>query len=553
MAVAPEPSLKQQSKRLKRVLRESLVTCAHNKEKRFIPCRQLEIKCDIKAVAKELKKAFPRSDPNSYEKRASLICHGQTRNSSPISKPCFKIFAILVLLDKAGLIDYFQKHSVCDDDLPFYYTSDFGKMWPNKKEEKDHIRFPDEIDDEFIEAFTRVQWSVLAPAFESPKSSSLRCNFYEFEDMIILPITNVSDNKHQGGFGLVEKVQLHEEHNDFKHTHFALKTIHSMMPFDLKNALFKQELNAFQQAQPGSHLIDVCAAFKKGENYSFLFPWADGGTLNHLWNKCPQQIVAKKKAEWSEFSHWVCRQCHGIIRDLRSIHEPSETKEKADNDALYGIHSDIKPDNILHFTDDGTPLGILKVSDLGLMKFHRLISRTVQSKSMGAAYQTYRAPEHDMGMMRSRKIDIWAFGCLFAEFLTWAIAGQGGIEHFKNMRVDEDRYFPDKNKGEWFEDHFFTMRTGQPKQKHSVAEWFANLGEDLGKDTFFPQFLGFIQNSMLHPDRNARVECKEVEEFLKRCLDEHDVNSPYWLFDGKLTEVYNCSRRTTELSSWSQE
>lgn len=247
------------------------------------------------------------------------------------------------------------------------------------------------------------------------------------------------------------------------------------MPFDLKSTLFQQELKAFQQAKPGSHLIDVCAAFKKGENYSFLFPWADGGTLNHLWTKDPQTIVANKT---SEFSRWLCKQCHGIIRDLRAIHEPHDTaqaKDKADDDDLYGIHSDIKPDNILHFTNDGTLLGILKVSDLGLMKFHRLISRTVQSKSMGAAYQTYRAPEHDMNMMRSRKVDIWAFGCLFAEFLTWAIAGQGGIDHFKNMRVDEDKHFPDPQKGEWFEDHFFTLRAGQPKQKNAVAEVCINM------------------------------------------------------------------------------
>ncbi|PTB36715.1 hypothetical protein M441DRAFT_150256 [Trichoderma asperellum CBS 433.97] len=428
-------------------------------------------------------------------------------------------------------------------------------MWSNKTGEKDYIKFPDGIDDEFIEAFARVQWSVLAPAFESPKSSSLRCNFYEFDDMIILPITNVSDNKHQGGFGLVEKVQLHEEHNGFKHSHFALKTIHSMMPFDLKDNFFRQELDAFQKAKPRSHLIEVCAAFKKGENYHFLFPWANGGTLIHLWNKRPQDIVTEKRVQWSEFSRWICEQCHGIFRDLLGIHEPQGQSQKdrtADKEDLYSIHSDIKPENILHFTEDGSPLGSLKVSDLGLMKFHRLISRTVQSKPMGAAYQTYRAPEHDMGMIRSRKIDIWAFGCLFAEFLTWAIAGQGGIEHFKTMRVDEDRHFPDKNKGEWFEDHFFTMRTGQPRRKQSVAKWFANLDEDLSKDTFFSQFFSFIQDSMLHPDRNARVEYKDVEKFLERCLENH-ADSSFWFLDGKLTEKYSYGQRTTGLSTWSQE
>lgn len=210
----PENAQEEQPKRLKRVLRDSLVNCALKKGKRFIPRRQLEIKCDIKAIAKELKELFPRRDPNTCENRASLICHGETQNSSLILKPCFKIFAILVLIDKAQLIGYFQ-NSLCDNDLPFHYTSDFAKMWPNNKEEKDHIQFPDGVDDEFIEAFAREQWSVLVPFFESPKLTSLRCNFYELDDKTILPITHVSENKHMGGFGVVERVQLHKEHHEF--------------------------------------------------------------------------------------------------------------------------------------------------------------------------------------------------------------------------------------------------------------------------------------------------------------------------------------------------
>ncbi|KAL7892659.1 hypothetical protein HDV64DRAFT_166552 [Trichoderma sp. TUCIM 5745] len=551
------PKTSSGSKALRKLLRASLVTCEHNRtgEKRFIPRRQLAIICNMKAVVQELKKAFPGSDPGFCEQLASLICHGQPQSSISTHKPCLKIFAILVLINEAGLIGFFQERSLCDDDLPFHSTPDFEKMWPNEKGEGDYLQFSDEVDDEFVENFVRVQWQLLAPSFERPKSSSLRCNFYEFDDKTILPITNVSQNKHTGGFGVVERVQLHEEHHEFEHSHFALKTFHSMMPFDLKSALFNQELKAFQQAKPGSHLIDVCAAFKKGENYHFLFPWADGGTINHLWTKDPQTIVSEKQVQWAELGQWACKQCHGIIRDLQAIHEPhdaSQTGDDADDDDLYGIHSDIKPDNILHFTDDGTPLGILKVSDLGLMKFHRLISRTKHSQSMGAAYQTYRSPEHDTGMMRSRKVDIWAFGCLFAEFITWVIAGRGGIDHFRNMRVDEDKRFPDPKKGEWYEDHFFTMRNGEPEQKHSVAQWFAHLGEGLGKDTFFPQFLSFIQNSMLHPDRDARVDCKKVEQFLEKCL-RNNPDSSYWLFDGRLMERYSRSRSSTNSSSWSRD
>lgn len=82
-------------------------------------------------------------------------------------------------------------------------------------------------------------------------------------------------------------------------------------------------------------------------------------------------------------------------------------------------------------------------------------------------------------------------------------------------------------------------------------KWFKGLSDDLGENTFFSQFLSFIQKSMLRPDRNARVECKDVEEFLERCLG--NKNSSYWLLDENLTEKYSLSRRSTESSSWSQD
>lgn len=250
--------------------------------------------------------------------------------------------------------------------------------------------------------------------------------------------------------------------------------MHPMTP-DERDKFFQQELDAFQQARPGGHIIEICAAFKKGEKRGFLFPWADGGTLNHLWLRAPHEIVKSAGVKWADFSRWICLQCYGIIHDLFAIHEPFVMSAKNDED-LYGIHGDIKPDNVLYFTKDGSPLGTLKVSDLGLMKFHRLISRTAHSKSMGFAYQTYRAPEHDLNKVRSRKIDIWAFGCLFAEFGTWALGGHNAIELFKTYRLDEDKGNIDESKGEWSEDNFFILKTTRfsqnkvAKRKSSVDE-----------------------------------------------------------------------------------
>lgn len=53
-------------------------------------------------------------------------------------------------------------------------------------------------------------------------------------------------------------------------------------------------------------------------------------------------------------------------------------------------------------------------------------------------------------------------------------------------------------------------------------------------DTFFPEFLNYIQKHMLQPDRGRRADCKQVEAFLER-LKGKPVESPYWRFNGTVS------------------
>lgn len=524
-------------------LRQASVINTSDRNRKFIPCGKLRELCNEQAVSQELVRAFPEHDAAFCQLRAMWICHGQAQEGFIVPEPCIRIFAILVLLGQVKLIYTFLQHELCDKDLPFFNTPDYTALYSSQHQQAAELSFANEDDPySIIEQFVEKQWSVLAPSFTPSAAGDTRCEVHDLHAHAILPIEKISKKPYPGGFGLVQKVKIHRDHHGFKHEHFALKTMHLMTP-DERDKFFQQELAAFQQARPGGHIIEICAAFKKGETRGFLFPWADGGTLNHLWLKAPHDIVKPARVEWSEFSRWICMQCYGIIHDLFAIHEPFVMPAKKDED-LYGIHGDIKPDNVLYFTQEGSPLGTLKVSDLGLMKFHRLISRTAHSKSMGFAYQTYRAPEHDMNKVRSRKIDIWAFGCLFAEFGTWAMGGHNAIELFKNYRLDEDKDNIDESKGEWAEDNFFILKTNRfsqnkvAKRKSSVDEWFTLLIKDLGPEmatTFFPEFLRFIQDSMLHPDRKHRADCKMVESFLGRLLRIPPGN-PYWNFPG--TRLY---------------
>ncbi|KAL6823324.1 kinase-like domain-containing protein [Trichoderma camerunense] len=483
------------------LLRSAYVTKPRSKET-FIPRLQFARICTFEAVKRTLIAEFPGREDSFYESYASAICgkaadssdgiaacphtsapseSGQstiqsgsivdeespTRNNTVVAHPRLKIFAILVLIGHPRLIEPFLEQLLCDDLLPFTCSEDFMDLRSSEMSLTSHIQLPQDCDRfAIIKGFCNEQWSVLVPHFDGQTADNMRFEVYDLHEKKILPIIKVSEERYAGGYGLVERIWIHEEHHDFKHTSFALKTMH---PFTSKegDSLFQQELDAFRKVNPGGHVVEICAAIKQGDHRSFLFPWAEGGNLSDLWRRAPRDIIESAEVRWPQFSRWVCIQCHGIIKDLMAIHERFDDANK-----LFGIHSDIKPDNILHFLQDDLHLGSLKISDLGLMKFHRQASRTKKSLSMGNAYQTYRSPEHDKGRMRSRKIDIWAFGCLFAEFLTWVIRGHNGIEVFKTRRMQDDREPGNSTDGEWLEDNFFVWKSfiTIPKSLHAIPK-----------------------------------------------------------------------------------
>ncbi|KAF3062930.1 hypothetical protein CFAM422_010371 [Trichoderma lentiforme] len=552
-------------------LKKGCVINPYDNNRLFIPHRKLKEICNYQAVVEALTLEFPEKDASFHKELASAICHGRdcippsditkashtaidalnesgkptipngstltqqattkdgTVVSPKTSQSCYRIFAILVLIGHVRLIETFLDHPLSDKDLPLSSTPHFEALWSPKINPVSHVQAPREYENgNWIEMFIYQQWSVLAPYFEPNTTGDPQCKVYEFHQNQILPIEEVSKKQYRGGFGFVKKIKIHSEHHDFNHEYFALKTMIKETP-DCRDEAFQQELFALLTIKPDCHIIEFCAAFKKGDSRGFLFPWANGGSLDELWTKSPSDIVESAEVQWSQFVRWICIQCHGIIKGLMAIHELP-----GDNEMLFGIHNDIKPDNILYFAQDvaqeGLPLGSLKISDLGLMNFHKQDSRTKKSPSMGRAYQPYRSPEHEKCKIRSRKIDIWAFGCLFAELITWVIRGANGIAAFKEKRINDS----DK---EFVEDSFFTLKScflapKKPKLKSSIKAWFAELINGLGQgmnETFIPEFLQFILNRMLHPDRKERAECKEVEAFLKK-LREKPADSPYWRF-----------------------
>jgi serine/threonine protein kinase len=216
--------------------------------------------------------------------------------------------------------------------------------------------------------------------------------------------------------------------------------------------------------RPHHHLIELLAAFKVQKDdvdeYSFLFPWAEGRSLKHMWTREPQEMLCQMLPTQAHLPQtllfWISKQCYGLIDGLRTIHDirikaykrmaRKGLLEDDVNEKAYGIHGDIKPENLLYFSqiDDGTGLGTLKIADFGLTEFHTMRSRTAKARAdlfrggIPHGAPTYEAPEQSLDDgYYSRKVDIWAFGCVFSQFLTWAILGPDSVRIFDNQRKEE--------------------------------------------------------------------------------------------------------------------
>ncbi|KAI3538444.1 hypothetical protein CSPX01_09581 [Colletotrichum filicis] len=289
---------------------------------------------------------------------------------------------------------------------------------------------------------------------------------------VIMPWTSIGIEK-TSGFSRVRRVEIHDSHHPFReHKAFALKTLLQEDPEQAEQE-FEQELKALTKMEPGEHILKLCATFKIGTEYSFLSPWAEGGNLRQFWTESPRKIQ-QSFCQPQILLRWMAEQCHALAAALQSIHDVRvkalirakriSKDEETDSD-VFGIHGDIKPENILLFDyrQRRSGIGTLKIADFGLTEFHKLTSRSRTYKPSPEGRRlapTYEAPElSQLGGSYSRKADVWALGCVFSEFLTWVVRGPSATTKFADDRAKERDWDTALKKDVGFySDNFFTAK-----------------------------------------------------------------------------------------------
>ncbi|SCV58513.1 uncharacterized protein FFB14_15689 [Fusarium fujikuroi] len=428
-------------------------------QEQFLPAGCLESICAKVAVFTELSRYF---DEEEAKHVTSYICDPR--------KPAKKIFVILALINRIELIETFRYATFTDQDLPLAKNieeSGLRSRWP--EDQRTVLLTRSLRDIKAIRDFNLKQWCVNIPFFGRGV-----CQTYGdlvFDSDAIMPWESAGHNIVTGGYGFVQKVKIHKDHHSFEtgYKSFALKTI---LPAKEKaRGIFRQELVAFRKVCPRPNLVELLSAFEISgkDQFTLLFPWAEGGSMDDLMNQSSKDLFISLQLSPRDFVQWITSQCRGLVEALGEIHQANIVTGSAEEEVSksqvknFGIHLDIKPTNILYFSQETAshPLGVPKIADFGLTRFHSQSSRTRRSRF--TAYrcsQEYRSPEHDIGHIISRKVDIWALGCVFSELFTWMLLEHKACEEFRKARKQDALFSGDwsyvQNDENDIEDNFFS-------------------------------------------------------------------------------------------------
>ncbi|KAI1264021.1 hypothetical protein F5Y18DRAFT_428528 [Xylariaceae sp. FL1019] len=337
--------------------------------------------------------------------------------------------------------------------------------------------------------FVKKQWEVLVPIFYT----DVDC--YYFHPSTVLPIQKVkNDNQDEmrGAFSIVFQVRIHPDHfkdplrKDEHKTpeFFAVKQL-IPPPTEAANIgeSWRREIQALQRmnkSRAGDHIIRCITGFVQRDTYHLILEWADGGTLEDLYEK-----FEYRKLDGKLVKH-VVHQLKGLATALYTAHElPLSGPENNGTDNMR--HGDLKPAKILRFGPfESNNIGHLKIGDWGLAKLHTMATskRVVNNIHTDNKYGTsrYEPPEaNGRDIILSRRYDTWSMGVVILELLIWLLHGREGLNLFRDG-VKKAKAIRE------------TCWKGTPKQNNTIVIEI----EDSVKD-----WLTFLKDDPICGDRSA--------------------------------------------------
>ncbi|KAK5630878.1 hypothetical protein RRF57_006593 [Xylaria bambusicola] len=340
-----------------------------------------------------------------------------------------RVIAIIGLLDRFDLIDTLLMDGLTDDHLPLVKDADNclrSQCGKNIFKSFNTHRGNKNLAHKFLET----QWMVWAPILDF-KAGNLTSIPLQPSSTLPFDYERVAETTYSAVYkGTLW--QLHHKglsNNPGDEICIAIKKFKDG-PKDAKDRYYHDELKTLKQIQmiEDEHINKALACCD--QTRCIFFPWASGGDLWDFWDANGPQELKRTP----DVFLWALEQITGLTHALTMIHR-AETR-----------HGDLKPSNILHFNDDTTKLGTLKIADFGVSRMHKIETGLRNSPTITKASTfVYEAPEaHDYFKgreSRSRKYDCWSMGCIMLEFVIWLLYDCAAVSSCHDKRDPPDRSY----------------------------------------------------------------------------------------------------------------
>ena len=257
-------------------------------------------------------------------------------------------------------------------------------------------------------------------------------------------------------------------------------------------AVFQKELENLSLLTHLRHpnIIQLYCSYVYRQRYNLIFAVANGGSLADFLKE--QQDTKGPKGTQ------LLLALTELASAIDALH--NFTSEAFDL-SLYGCHHDLAPRNILIHGET------FLLADFGLSTF-----RNAEEDSLTTFKEvrgSYVAPEcqtlhhdHVKTQKISRSSDIWSFGCILSEVLTYMLLGPDGVSQFRDKR--KVQVTPEI---EWFRFH-----RGPGKPNSEVGFWLDHI--QANRKPYYVRMVGLIRE-MLLMDPKARPGSAQVLTVLR--------------------------------------
>ena len=197
------------------------------------------------------------------------------------------------------------------------------------------------------------------------------------------------------------------------------------------------------------NIVELLGVYTYNGMHNFLFPLASEGNLAKLFQS--------ERSPYFQSNEDYFVALAGLGSAVCAMHDYSSESLRA-----IGCHHDLKPSNVLVDKSD------FILADFGLsrLKESPQTSSTLSKDARG----DYLAPEcEDLEddcekQIIHRSSDIWSFGCIIAELLTYMVQGPSGVKDFEEKRVYNVRGLV-----------LWRFHCGPGKQSKAVAGWMETI------------------------------------------------------------------------------